>query len=173
MSKLIVKDLEGPTSTSNKIYIASGSQLDIAGSPGGSGAINLAVDAGDITTGSLGAARLPATGVSAASLTTGDLPTARLDQNIRVSAWVRWSQTGTQSITDSHNISSLSDGGVGNTVFTLTTAMPNADFVTTQNNVYSIGGWSQSQTTSTWGWVSYVDGAYTDYSSLSAAVIGG
>ena len=60
MSKLIVKDLEGPSSTSNKIYIASGSQLDIAGSPGGSGAINLAVDAGDITTGTLANARLGA-----------------------------------------------------------------------------------------------------------------
>jgi hypothetical protein len=58
MSKLIVKDLEGPSTTSNKIYIASGSQLDIAGSPGGSGAINLAVDAGDITTGTVANARL-------------------------------------------------------------------------------------------------------------------
>tara|TARA_R110002020_G_scaffold109642_1_gene253656 strand:+ start:20 stop:634 length:615 start_codon:yes stop_codon:yes gene_type:complete len=59
MSKIIVKDLEGPASTSNKIYIASGSQLDIAGSPGGAGAINLAVDGGDITSGTVTAARLP------------------------------------------------------------------------------------------------------------------
>jgi hypothetical protein len=60
MSKLIVKDLEGPASTSNKIYIASGSQLDIAGSPGGAAAINLAVDGGDITTGTVSNARLAA-----------------------------------------------------------------------------------------------------------------
>ena len=58
MSKIIVKDLEGPASTSNKIYIASGSQLDIAGSPGGAAAINLAVDGGDITTGTVANARL-------------------------------------------------------------------------------------------------------------------
>ena len=58
MSKIIVKDLEGPSSSSNKIYIASGSQLDIAGSPGGAGAINLAVDGGDITTGTVANARL-------------------------------------------------------------------------------------------------------------------
>lgn len=58
MSKVIVAALEGPSTTSNKITIASGSQLDIAGSPGGSGAINLAVDAGDITTGTLANARL-------------------------------------------------------------------------------------------------------------------
>ena len=56
MSKLIVKDLAGPASSSNKIYIASGSQLDIAGSPGGAAAINLAVDGSDITTGTIPAA---------------------------------------------------------------------------------------------------------------------
>ena len=59
MSKVIVGEIEGPSTTSNKITIASGSQLDIAGSPGGSGAINLAVDAGDITTGTLASARIP------------------------------------------------------------------------------------------------------------------
>ena len=75
MSKIIVKDLEGPASTSNKIYIASGSQLDIAGSPGGAAAINLAVDGGDITTGTLSNARLAAgTIIQAvtATLTTGE-----------------------------------------------------------------------------------------------------
>lgn len=50
MSKIIVKDLAGPASSSNKIYIASGSVLDIANS---TGTINLAVDAADITTGTL------------------------------------------------------------------------------------------------------------------------
>ena len=59
MSKVVVGEIEGPSTTSNKITIASGSQLDIAGSPGGSGAINLAVDAGDITTGTLASARVP------------------------------------------------------------------------------------------------------------------
>ena len=55
MSKLVVKDLAGPASSSNKIYIASGSELDIANS---SGTINLAVDAGDIASGTLANARL-------------------------------------------------------------------------------------------------------------------
>ena len=59
MSKVIVGEIEGPASTSNKITIASGSQLDIAGSPGGSGAINLAVDGSNITTGTITGARLP------------------------------------------------------------------------------------------------------------------
>ena len=55
MSKIIVKDLAGPASSSNKIFIASGSELDIANS---SGTINLAVDAGDIASGTLTNARL-------------------------------------------------------------------------------------------------------------------
>jgi hypothetical protein len=57
MSKIVVKDLAGPASSSNKIYIASGSELDIANS---TGTINLAVDAADITTGTLSDGRLPA-----------------------------------------------------------------------------------------------------------------
>ena len=57
MSKLVVKDLAGPASSSNKIFIASGSELDIANS---SGTINLAVDAGDIASGTLANARLAA-----------------------------------------------------------------------------------------------------------------
>tara|TARA_R100000329_G_scaffold117833_1_gene97020 strand:- start:270 stop:884 length:615 start_codon:yes stop_codon:yes gene_type:complete len=56
MSKLVVKDLAGPASSSNKIFIASGSELDIANS---SGTINLAVDAGDIASGTLGTGRFP------------------------------------------------------------------------------------------------------------------
>jgi len=55
MSKIVVKDLAGPASSSNKIYIASGSELDIANS---TGTINLAVDAGDIASGTLANARL-------------------------------------------------------------------------------------------------------------------
>ena len=50
MSKIIVKDLAGPSSSSNKIYIASGSELDIANS---TGTINLAVDAAALTSGTL------------------------------------------------------------------------------------------------------------------------
>lgn len=170
MSKIIVKDLAGPSSSSNKIYIASGSELDIANS---SGTINLAVDAGDIASGTLGAARLPATGVSASSLTTGDLPTARLDQNIRVSAWVVWNQTGTQAITDSFNISSIADGGTGISTLTFTTAMPNANYVTTHVDNYNLGGWEGTCTTTTFAWVSHDGSGYRDYSKCSAAVIGG
>lgn len=59
MSTLNVGYIEGPSTASNKIYIKSGSQLDIAGSPDGASAINLAVDGSDITSGTITGARLP------------------------------------------------------------------------------------------------------------------
>ena len=67
MSKIIVKDLAGPASSSNKIYIASGSELDLANS---TGTVNLAVNAGDITSGTLTAARLPSMNITPS---TGDV----------------------------------------------------------------------------------------------------
>ena len=48
MSKIVVGEIEGPSTTSNKITIASGSQLDLAGSTG-----TVTIDASDITTGAL------------------------------------------------------------------------------------------------------------------------
>lgn len=57
MSKLVVKDLEGPSSSSNKIYIASGSTLDLKNSSGTTVLPDIA--AGDIASGTLNQARLP------------------------------------------------------------------------------------------------------------------
>ena len=54
MSKVIVGEIEGPSTTSNKITIASGSQLDLVGSAG-----TTTLDAADITAGDLPSARLP------------------------------------------------------------------------------------------------------------------
>jgi len=106
MSKIVVAELEGPSTTSNKITIASGSQLDIAGSPGGSGAINLAVDGGDITTGTLSSARIPA--------------------NIQAHAWVYFNGTGTVAINDSYNVSSITDLNTGYYKVNYSTAAANA-----------------------------------------------
>ena len=55
MSKIVVAEIEGPSTTSNKITIASGSQLDLVGSTG-----TVTLDAADITAGSLPSSRLPA-----------------------------------------------------------------------------------------------------------------
>jgi len=54
MSKIVVAEIEGPSTTSNKITIASGSQLDLVGSTG-----TTTIDAADITAGDLPSARLP------------------------------------------------------------------------------------------------------------------
>ena len=60
MSTINVGYIEGPSTASNKIYIKSGSVLDITNSPDGAAAIDLAVSAGDISTGTLSNARLAA-----------------------------------------------------------------------------------------------------------------
>jgi len=86
MSKVIVGEREGPSTTSNKITIASGSQLDIAGSPGGSGAINLAVDGSNITTGTVTAARLPVGTVINSEMFTNNTRTA-LSQSADATFW--------------------------------------------------------------------------------------
>jgi|TARA_R100000149_G_scaffold8795_2_gene2406 hypothetical protein len=46
-----------------------------------------------------------------------------------VHAWARIDQTGTQSIVDSYNITSITDNGVGRTIFTFSTNAINNDFV--------------------------------------------
>jgi hypothetical protein len=53
MSTINVGYIEGPSTASNKIYIKSGSVLDITNSPDGAASIDLAVDAADITSGTL------------------------------------------------------------------------------------------------------------------------
>ena len=43
-------------------------------------------------------------------------------------AWVKFNQTGTQSIDDNHNVSSLTDGGTGTTTINFNNALGSADF---------------------------------------------
>jgi hypothetical protein len=76
MSTINVGYIEGPSTASNKIYIKSGSVLDITNSPDGAAAIDLAVSAGDISTGTLSSARLAAgTVVQVVSTTKSDAST--------------------------------------------------------------------------------------------------
>ena len=46
-----------------------------------------------------------------------------------VHAWARVNQTGSQSVTDSYNISSVTDNGTGRTIFNFSTNAINNDFV--------------------------------------------
>ncbi len=47
----------------------------------------------------------------------------------RAKAWVRFNGSGTVSITDSFNVSSMSDNGTGQYAFALTTNMANTNYV--------------------------------------------
>ena len=46
-----------------------------------------------------------------------------------VHAWARVNQTGSQSVTDSYNVSSVTDAGTGRTQFNFSTNAINNDFV--------------------------------------------
>ena len=102
MSTLNVGYIEGPATASNKIYIKSGSQLDIAGSPDGSSAINLAVDGSDITSGTITAARLPSMDITASTgdvTITGALPSTVTFAGAGVAAKVYYKDQSTTSST--------------------------------------------------------------------------
>jgi|TARA_R100000455_G_C6253698_1_gene109925 hypothetical protein len=94
MSKLIVKDLAGPASSSNKIFIASGSELDIANS---SGTINLAVDAGDIASGTLPYGRFASGTVVNSEIFTNNTRTAMSS----AAEYDYWSVSYTKKLTNS------------------------------------------------------------------------
>src|SRR6056300_171972 len=53
-----------------------------------------------------------------------------------VRAWCRWSMSGTQSIYNSRNVSSLTDNGTGQSWVNFTTAMPDANYAVSGNRQY-------------------------------------
>jgi len=97
MSTINVGYIEGPSTASNKIYIKSGSVLDITNSPDGAASIDLSVDAGDITGGTLAAARLPVGTVINSELFTNNTRTAFVGS----SGTAFWSVSYTKKLADS------------------------------------------------------------------------
>lgn len=59
-----------------------------------------------------------------------------------VRAWVNFNASGTVSIRDSGNVSSVTDNGVGLFTINFTTAMPDGN--------YSVGSWARNNTTTAW-----------------------
>ena len=54
-------------------------------------------------------------------------------------AWVNFNGTGTPAIRASGNVSSITDGGVGNYTVNFTTAMPDANYATSAIAIYTSG----------------------------------
>ena len=89
----------------------------------------------------------------------------------RAKAWVRFNGTGTVSITDSFNISSITDNGTGSYGFDFTTNMANANYIALSNTARfsSVG----SMTTSSFSViVSNINGNSEDRATIHAVIFG-
>ena len=94
-------------------------------------------------------------------------------------AWASVNQTGTQAIRDSHNVSSITDDGAGQTTITFTSSMANGNY----SAVASAGGAAYHNALTKWngtpaagsvktGVLQVSNGNYTDDSQLSVIVFG-
>ena len=93
----------------------------------------------------------------------------------RAKAWVRFNGTGTVSITDSFNVSSMTDNGTGSYAFALTTNMANGNYVAMANSgrFAQCGGSTSSYTTSVFNVaVANINGDSEDRSIVHAIVFG-
>ena len=88
-------------------------------------------------------------------------------------AWVRVAQTGTQSIDDSHNVSSIADSGTGWTTVNFDTNMANANYAITMCSENNSFQGTTSATTSAFAFIiANSGGAYEDRLRVSAVVYG-
>ena len=93
----------------------------------------------------------------------------------RAKAWVRFNGEGTVSITDSFNISSISDNGVGQYAFAFTNNMANADYVVVTDAARNshAGTSTSNYTTSIFNcFVSSLLGVFEDRPIIMAVVFG-
>lgn len=74
--------------------------------------------------------------------TSGGIPTVK-GQRLIPTAWVNFNGTGTVSIRDSENVSSISDNGVGSYAVSFTTSMASANYLAS----YTVGDNSGSVST--------------------------
>ena len=92
----------------------------------------------------------------------------------RAKAWVRFDGTGTVSITDSFNISSITDNGTGRYGFDFTNNMANGNFAVSISTVEDsdAGSNTSEYTTSGFNVFTTDDGNFTDRPIVHAVVFG-
>lgn len=93
----------------------------------------------------------------------------------RAKAWVRFNGSGTVSIGDSFNVSSLTDNGTGNYEFALTTNMANINYVGIANSgrFASCGNSSGNYTVGTFDVIVHnINGDLEDRSVIHAVLFG-
>jgi|LUMU01.1.fsa_nt_gb hypothetical protein len=113
------------------------------------------------------------TGGSINVLGEGTSATTNLQQGLAKN-WCRIVQTGTQSIGDSFNTSSISDNGTGRSFFNFSNAMGNSNYsVLATSNQEGAGGEHSTFTTAQYEIRSYAnDGSLTDGSQISTGILG-
>ena len=113
------------------------------------------------------------TGGSINVLGEGTSVTTNLQQGLAKN-WCRIVQTGTQSIGDSFNTSSISDNGTGRSFFNFSNAMGNSNYsVLATSNQEGAGGEHSTFTTAQYEIRSYAnDGSLTDGSQISTGILG-
>ena len=113
------------------------------------------------------------TGGSINVLGEGTSATTNLQQGLGKN-WCRIVQTGTQSIGDSFNTSSISDNGTGRSFFNFSNAMGNSNYsVLATSNQEGAGGEHSTFTTVQYEIRSYAnDGSLADGSQISTGILG-
>ena len=104
----------------------------------------------------------------------GGIPTVKSQQLIPT-AWVNFNGTGTVAISDSENVSSITDGGVGIYTVNFATAMANANYSVVVSGGETLFNKSCGSLTTS-GFITYVrksDASWTDATPLTAIILGG
>lgn len=95
----------------------------------------------------------------------------------RAKVWVSFNGTGTVAITDSFNVSSVTDTSVGQYTVNFTTAFANTNYAVTHGATYTAGNgffhWYDHETTSSIG-IRFIQtgGTYVDPAHVSCVVFG-
>ena len=128
----------------------------------------------------LSAGGLPDASVTTADIVDASITAAKLSGASNGSApiygaraWVNFNGTGTVAIRASGNVSSITDGGTGVYTVNFTTAMPDANYVTTIGSSYpgaNDGYGVSSQTTIAVQIQMSVNGALSDQPTASVAI---
>tara|TARA_R110000803_G_scaffold12397_1_gene35831 strand:- start:20 stop:403 length:384 start_codon:yes stop_codon:yes gene_type:complete len=113
---------------------------------------------------------------------TGGIPTVK-GQKLIPTAWVNFNGTGVVAIRDSENVSSITDGGVGQYTINFSTTMANVNYATASSAIEHASTYASlckntSFTTAGYLLAIYGDhtiaaGTKTDVSIISSQVMGG
>jgi hypothetical protein len=99
---------------------------------------------------------------------------AQIEQG-RAKAWINFNGTGTIAIRNSHNVSSITDNGVGDYTISFSNAMPNVNYCATGTCTHLMGSVPRFRILSGYVWATgsiRVITGYTDTTGADHEVVG-